>query len=120
VRAAQMVLRALGKPAGYRALVVALAADEDGTDDRALRRVLRARGCVVAEVRSWAAARRALAAGRVLIAGVDGDHYAVWHGLSDTRVFLADPSIRRMLGRTQAVKLFRRRWDRWALAVSAS
>lgn len=59
----------------------------------------------------------ALGRGAVVIVHLDGDHLAVCHAASDRYVWLADPSLRRMLGRRLTRKRFRQRWTRWGLVI---
>jgi len=59
----------------------------------------------------------ALARDAVVMVHVDGDHLAVVHGMTDSHVYLADPSIVRTFGRRVTKETFLRRWSRWGITV---
>lgn len=63
------------------------------------------------ELRSW------LDKGRLVLVHLDGDHFGVVHGYDAEWVYLADPSLLRLLGTKMSHKAFRKRWTNWGLAV---
>ena len=54
----------------------------------------------------------------VVLVHVDGDHFAVVHGITENYVYMADPSIDRMYGLRLPKKKFKKRWKKWGIAVS--
>lgn len=95
-----------------------LGTTEDGTSSSAVVQFLRDRG-FSASMRSWMTMsdlERVLARG-VLIADVDGDHFAVVHAIDDTWVYISDPSLVRLPGRRQRRSTFRARWNRTGIVV---
>ena len=61
--------------------------------------------------------KAALSRDAVVMVHVNGDHLAVVHGVTDSHVYLADPSIVRTLGRRITKETFFRRWSRWGITV---
>ena len=61
--------------------------------------------------------KAALSRDAVVMVHVDGDHLAVVHGVTDSHVYLADPSVMRTLGRRITKETFFRRWSRWGITV---
>jgi ABC-type bacteriocin/lantibiotic exporter with double-glycine peptidase domain len=53
----------------------------------------------------------------LLLVHLDGDHFGVVHGFDSQFVYLADPSIVRLIGRKMTHTAFRKRWTNWSLAV---
>jgi ABC-type bacteriocin/lantibiotic exporter with double-glycine peptidase domain len=92
-----------------------------GTAVRQMIRVLRGCGLKVGyrPYLSWRELAQSLRKGAVALVHLDGDHFAVAHGLDSTHVHLADPSIIRCAGRRQTRQRFLARWSRWGLLIWA-
>ncbi len=102
-------------------LIWVLGTDEEwGTDDWAIAAYLRTRNIPVEMPRTlrWKELRHAIAKGKLVIATVDGeDHYVVVHGVDDQYVYLSDPSENRCPGRTQTIREFQARYDKFGIIV---
>lgn len=93
----------------------------EGTTESAIVRFLRSCGLRVAprDALSWRGLLAALAQRNVVLVGLDGDHYGVVHAYDadHDEVYLADPSLRRQLGRRTSAARFKSRWMRDGVIV---
>lgn len=104
-----------GADVSYGDVKDALGTDRDGTEERSIVKFLRAHGMRVKPRPrlAWRELLKGLAQKYVVLVGLDGDHYGVVHAYDadEDEVYLADPSIRRQLGRRVSSERFRSRWD---------
>lgn len=118
---ALMVLRHFGDATSMSQLKVELGTTKTGTSPTAIQRVLRARGMRVGLRPRLKIAElvNALEEGKLAIVYLDEEHYGVAYHASDSSIYLADPSILRLVGREVPRAKFLRRWtSHWALLVS--
>lgn len=119
-RSVQMILEHYGKRCEYRRLTQLLGTDPDsGTPVNNMLSVFRRFELKVSRKTNmlFPELKKDVAAGRVLLVHLDGDHFGVVHGYDDTHVYLADPSVLRAPFRTTSKAAFLKRWTRWALSV---
>lgn len=103
-----------GVDVSYDEVKTGVRTDTEGTDERDVVRFLRRQGLRVSarEGLRFVQLVRALRDECVVLVGLDGDHYGVVHAYDDEDkiVYLADPSIRRQLGRCLTRERFEERW----------
>lgn len=115
-----MILHHFGDRTPFRTLKKELGSHPDkGTTVHAILRAFRSRNFSVTRNCSMSMRdlKKALKEDCLVLAHVDGDHYVVVHDFKDGFVFVADPSILRLLGRKQTQAQFRKRWTSWGLVV---
>ena len=116
-------LRHFGVHRPHRLLQIQLGTNpSSGTSVSSMIRVLREQGLRV-DYRphlNWRELLNALKVGAVVVVHLDGDHFGTAFGADDEHVYLADPSVTRLLGRRQTRRKFLARWTRWGLVVRRS
>jgi ABC-type bacteriocin/lantibiotic exporter with double-glycine peptidase domain len=121
-QSALMVLRLHGKGRSIDATIRALDTDEDGTSIGALLKLLRKRRLrpVIKVHATLRDLERGIDDGAPSVVSLDSEsHLGVVFGYSSTKVYLADPSIRRSIRVGLSLERFHQRWDRWAMIVSS-
>lgn len=96
---------------------------ERGTAVVPMMRVLRKYGGLRVGYRPnllWRELEQALRKGAIALISVDGDHFAICHGVGARVVHVADPSVLRCPGRRIAQAKFLQRFGRCGLLVSSS
>jgi predicted double-glycine peptidase len=87
----------------------------------AIRQVLRQRGLttkILADARLQDL-QRAINQGHPVIVSTDeGGHWSVVYGYSTRHIFVSDPSLGTGLRCRMPVARFRKRWDRWMMAMT--
>jgi ABC-type bacteriocin/lantibiotic exporter with double-glycine peptidase domain len=120
-RSVYMILRHYGFKISYREVKEGVECDPDGTEVKPIRRFLKEFGLPMRyqPTMYMKDLKKALADGGVVIVAVDGDHYAVVHGMDLKKkvMAIADPAPARCFWRTQPAKAFRKRWNYWGLVV---
>jgi hypothetical protein len=110
-----------GRARSVSAVMKALGTTTEGTDSGQLAAFFRARDLRARAIASASMEelRSAIRAGAPVIVSMDGDHWAAVYGFERGAVYLADPA----LNRSPRVRIlsaeFRRRWNGWAMVVSA-
>lgn len=120
-RSAYMILRHFGHRMPHAWVKYVLGTNEkSGTNKKPLRALFRRKGLSARIQRDmgFKDLRKALGRGAVVLVDVDGDHYAVVHGVGDKYVHIADPSFIRCPKRRLSHKRFRKRWQGWGLVVA--
>jgi len=119
VHSVSMVTRYFGDKTPFRKLKEELGCTENGTCVHPMIKALRRRGLRVQHNyrMRFRELQVALKKNRLLIVHLDGDHLGVAHGYDDKYVYLADPSIVRLLGGRMTHQAFRERWTNWGLVV---
>lgn len=110
-----------GRARSVSAVMKVLGTTTDGTDSGQLAAFFRARDLrarVIASA-SLEHVRSAIRAGAPVVVSMDGDHWAAVYGYEPGAVYLADPAINRSPRVRVPITDFRRRWDGWAMVVSA-
>ncbi len=110
-----------GADVSYREVRDSVRTTPDGTSEDAIVRFLREHKFRVAprDTLTWRELLTALRGGNVVLVGLDGDHYGVVHAYDEDydEVYLADPSLRRQLGRRISSTRFKQRWMRDGVIV---
>jgi len=115
-----MILRHFGRRVSYKETVRRLGTTEDGTDVIPIIKTLRYFDLKVGYYPRlrYARLQHLLGLGAVCLVHLDTSHFGVVHGTTSKRVFLADPSYRKMKNhRSLSVERFKDRWSNWALSV---
>ena len=118
-----MVLKYLGKPCTHETVERQLGTTTDGTSPSDIKRVLRNHGLEV-KVNTKMGIRDLKAAiqndSPVIVSLYDGWHYSVVYGISDTHIFVMNPSLGEMGSIKVAVSKseWRAMFDRWGIVVS--
>jgi ABC-type bacteriocin/lantibiotic exporter with double-glycine peptidase domain len=115
-----MILHHFGDRTPYRKLLKELECHPDkGTTVHAILRAFRMRGFSVQRNchMNMRDLKKAITSRHLVLAHVDGDHYVVAHDFNEEHIYVADPSIVRLLGRRQTHAEFRKRWTSWGLIV---
>ena len=115
-----MILRHFGKGVSYTETVRLLGMTEDGTDIIPIIKTLRhfdLRVGYYPRIR-YSRLQHLLELKAVCLVHLDSSHFGVVHGVTSKRVFLADPSYRKMKDRRSlAVERFKERWSNWAISA---
>lgn len=119
-QSAYMNLRYYGRGRSPVAVGRALGTNEDGTATGPIRDLFRGRG-LTPVINGRARLRHLIAAIDVgapaLVSLADGGHWGVVYGYSTEKIYLADPSMKRLrVGVSR--RAFLDRWDHWAMVVS--
>jgi ABC-type bacteriocin/lantibiotic exporter with double-glycine peptidase domain len=119
-RSVFMILQHFGSTLKYSEVKEALGTDEEGTKVKAMIKCLRAHGLRVGHRpdMSFKKLQKALANNAIVLVHLDGDHFGVVHGMSERRVYLADPSIARCVNGSIYTRGFKKRWTDWGLVVT--
>jgi ABC-type bacteriocin/lantibiotic exporter with double-glycine peptidase domain len=119
-RSVYVLLEHFDRPRTYAWVKKATRLTSDGVYVKYLISSLRSQGIRVGyrgETMSFGQLKDTLQKGGVVLAHVDSDHFIVVHGYDGKRVWIADPSAFRCIGRTETKKTFRWRWGNWGLAI---
>lgn len=118
-RSAFMIAKHFDLGLSYADVKEAVRTTEDGTSVRPMIDFFRKHGLRVGvyPALTMRGLELILTRGAVLLVDLDGDHWGVVHGLTQRKVYLADPSIARQWGRKISRLRFRGRWGRWAMSV---
>jgi ABC-type bacteriocin/lantibiotic exporter with double-glycine peptidase domain len=95
--------------------------DAHGTSTGALLTLFRKRG-LKSVIKAHATLRdleRRIDSAPSIVSLDDETHWGVVYGDSPTKVYLADPSIRKTIRVGLSTERFQRRWERWAMIVKA-
>lgn len=120
VHSVAMILHHLGDRTPFRKLRKELACSpENGTTVNAMLRAFRTRGFSVRREcqMSIRSLKKELEQKNLVLAHVDGNHFVVVHDFTKEHIFVADPSLVRLLGPKQTQGAFRKRWASWGLIV---
>lgn len=115
-----MILRFHRKARSIEAVRRAARTNEEGTSTKALLTLFRRRGLkpVINARATLEDLCRAIDSQAPALVSMDGGgHFAIAFGYSETKIFLADPSIRRSVRVRLRRDVFVRRWDGWQMAV---
>jgi len=115
-----MILRHFGRSVSYKETIRRLGTTEDGTDVIPIIKTLRyfdLRVGYYPRLR-YTRLQHLLGLEAVCLVHLDTSHFGVVHGTTARRVFLADPSYRKMKHhRSLSVDRFKERWSNWAISA---
>jgi ABC-type bacteriocin/lantibiotic exporter with double-glycine peptidase domain len=115
-----MILRHFGKRVSYKETARRVGLTEEGTDVLPIIKTLRYFDLKVGYYPRLRFARlhHLLSRDAVCLVHLDTSHFGVVHGVTSKRVYLADPSYRKMKdNRSLSVTRFKERWSKWALSA---
>ena len=103
----------------FDAVAAAINLTRDGTAQTPIVRYLRQQGLRVGchDSMRWGHLERVLTQGGVVLVDLDGDHWGVVHAISDADVWVANPSLRRQLGRRVSRERFQEQWTGLGIAI---
>lgn len=119
-RSAQAIALHFERSVEHAAVIAACGTTTDGTAATPIIRFLRKLGLRAGYHRhlSLRKLERALRRGCVVLVDIEGIHWATVHACSSAHVWVADPSLRRQLGRRITRTRFREQWTGLAVTVS--
>lgn len=115
-----MILRHFGRDVSYKDTVKRLGTNHDGTNVIPIITTLRyfdLRVGYYPRLR-YRRLQRLLSLDAICVVHLDRSHFGVVHGTTAQRVFLADPSYKKMKDRRSlSVDRFKKRWNNWAISA---